>query len=387
MQDKLNEKTDADIIWMYDMRDELGVFPHNVTSSSAIVVGDIVYVATSNGVDWSHTNIPAPLSPSWIALDKNTGELIGEDGSGASQCVARRLVFADFRKSRRQGNAFLGGTDGFCYGYPNKTEKDADGYDLFNPTWKVDCNEPHYRKDKNGKKIPYATPPGPSELIGTPVLYKEKIYCAIGQDPEHGDGVGRLTCIDAKTGKVVWKNTDIGRTISTISVADDLVYLAEYAGIIHCLDANTGKVYWTYDSFSRIWGSTLVVDGRFSWVTKTETSWSWIMARTNPRSNWLAWGLPSTVHRFLQTERCTSRPRPTCTPSASDDERLRVFNRQKFSLASLRLDVSWPPRFLVVGRQYPHSGFLPIGLAYHAPFRSDAPCLVGSPLARHGPVN
>ena len=47
-------------------------------------------------------------------------------------------------------------------------------------------------------KIPYATPPGPSELIGTPVLYDGKVYCAIGQDPEHGDGVGRLSCIDAK---------------------------------------------------------------------------------------------------------------------------------------------------------------------------------------------
>ena len=80
LQDKLDEKTDADIIWMYDMRDELGVFPHNVTSSSAIVVGDTVR-ATSNGVDWS-TRISPPLSPSWIALDKNTGELIGEDGSG-----------------------------------------------------------------------------------------------------------------------------------------------------------------------------------------------------------------------------------------------------------------------------------------------------------------
>ncbi len=263
MQDKLNEKTDADIIWMYDMRDELGVFPHNVTSSSAIVVGDTVYVATSNGVDWSHTNIPAPLSPSWIALDKNTGELIGEDGSGASaKALHAAWSSLTFGKVGGKEMLFWGGTDGFCYGYPNKTEKDADGYDLFNPTWKVDCNEPHYRKDKNGKKIPYATPPGPSELIGTPVLYKDKIYCAIGQDPEHGDGVGRLTCIDAKTGKVVWKYTDIGRTISTISVADDLVYLAEYAGIIHCLDANTGKVYWTYDSFSRIWGSTLVVDGK-----------------------------------------------------------------------------------------------------------------------------
>jgi len=32
--DKLMKKFDADIIWMYDMRDQLGVFPHNVTSSS-----------------------------------------------------------------------------------------------------------------------------------------------------------------------------------------------------------------------------------------------------------------------------------------------------------------------------------------------------------------
>ena len=76
---------------------------------------------------------------------------------------------------------------------------------------------------------------------------------AIGQDPEHGDGVGRLSCIDAKNGEVVWKYTDVGRTISTVSVHDDLVDAAEYAGLIHCLDANDGKLYWTYDSFSRIW--------------------------------------------------------------------------------------------------------------------------------------
>ena len=41
-----------------------------------------------------------------------------------------------------------------------------------------------------------------------------------------------------------------------------MVYIAEYAGLIHCLDALTGELYWTHDSFSRIWGSTLVVDGK-----------------------------------------------------------------------------------------------------------------------------
>ena len=263
MPDELNVKIDADIIWMYDMRDELGVFPHNVTSSSPVIVNDNIYIATSNGVDWSHTNIPSPLSPSWISLNKKTGELVGEDGSGASQNALHAAWSSlTFGKINNKEMLFWGGTDGFCYGYLNKTLADEDGYELYNPLWKVDCNEPSYRKDKDGKKIPYATPPGPSELIGTPVLYKNKIYCAIGQDPEHGDGVGRLSCIDAETGDVVWKYTEVGRTISTVSVADDLVYVAEYAGLIHCLDANTGKVFWTHDSFSRIWGSTLIVNDK-----------------------------------------------------------------------------------------------------------------------------
>ena len=261
--DSLDTEMDADIIWRYDMRDELGVFPHNVTSSSALIVGDQLYVATSNGVDWSHTNIPSPLSPSWIALDKNTGELLGEDGSGASQHALHAAWSSlTYGKIEGQDILFWGGTDGFLYAYPNETRQDEEGFDLFVPLWKVDCNEPNYRVDKEGRKIPYATPPGPSELIATPVLYQDKIYCSIGQDPEHGDGVGRLSCIDAKTGKVLWKNTEIGRTISTPSVADGLVYQAEYAGILHCLDAETGEVYWTYDSYSRIWGSTLLVDGR-----------------------------------------------------------------------------------------------------------------------------
>src|SRR5438128_569412 len=70
---------DADIIWRYDMMDELGVFPHNASNCSVLIVDDIVYVCTSNGQDWTHSNIPSPNSPSFIALNKKTGEFLGED--------------------------------------------------------------------------------------------------------------------------------------------------------------------------------------------------------------------------------------------------------------------------------------------------------------------
>ena len=34
-------KQHADILWIYDMREELGIFPHNVSSCSPLVVGDL----------------------------------------------------------------------------------------------------------------------------------------------------------------------------------------------------------------------------------------------------------------------------------------------------------------------------------------------------------
>ena len=58
-------------------------------------------------------------------------------------------------------------------------------------------------------------------MISTPVIYDNKVYIANGQDPEHGEGVGHLYCIDAtkrgditKTG-LVWHYDKIRRSIST----------------------------------------------------------------------------------------------------------------------------------------------------------------------------
>ncbi|MCU0789224.1 MAG: PQQ-binding-like beta-propeller repeat protein [Verrucomicrobia bacterium] len=75
---------DADILWVYDMREELGVFPHNVASSAVLILGDRVYATTSNGQDWSHLNIPSPQSPTLVCLDKMTGAYLGEEMSGIS---------------------------------------------------------------------------------------------------------------------------------------------------------------------------------------------------------------------------------------------------------------------------------------------------------------
>jgi len=48
--------------------------------------------------------------------------------------------------------------------------------------------------------------------------------------------------------------------LSTVAIADDLLYIAEFAGIIHCLDLSHGTEVWAHDTEAHVWGCTLVAD-------------------------------------------------------------------------------------------------------------------------------
>jgi outer membrane protein assembly factor BamB len=255
---------DADIIWRYDMMDELGVFPHNASNCSVLIVDGIVYVCTSNGQDWTHSNIPSPNSPSFIALDAKTGELLGEDDAKIGphifhgQWSSPSLAVVNGKKQ-----ILFGGGDGFCYSFDPKPVKEGEGAFL-KTIWKYDCNPP------DRKKFRYPDSKGPSEINATPVFYKNRVYVAVGQDPEHGEGDGILSCIDCtKTGDItqagkIWSFDKIHRSISTVSIdpATGLLFVGDFSGFIYCFDAETGKLYWNYDMKAHMWGSTLVADGK-----------------------------------------------------------------------------------------------------------------------------
>jgi outer membrane protein assembly factor BamB len=255
---------DADIIWRYDMMDELGVFPHNASNCSVLVQDGIVYVCTSNGQDWTHSNIPSPNSPSFIALNAKTGEYVGEDDAHIGphifhgQWGSPSLAVVNGKKE-----ILFGGGDGFCYAFDPNPVKDGDNSSL-KTIWKYDCNPP------DRKKFKYPAAEGPSEINATPVFYKNRVYVAVGQDPEHGEGVGILSCIDGtkngditQTGKI-WSYDKLHRSISSVSIDPDtgLLFVGDFSGFIHCFDAETGKLYWIYDMKAHMWGSTMVADGK-----------------------------------------------------------------------------------------------------------------------------
>ncbi|MBX5495194.1 MAG: PQQ-binding-like beta-propeller repeat protein [Bryobacteraceae bacterium] len=246
--EKFTGPKDADIIWQFDMMEELGVFQHNLANSSPVMWGDLIFLSTSNGQDESHVNIPSPKAPSIIALNKKTGKLVWEDNSVEDRILHGQWSSPAVGKIGDVVQVVSGQGDGWVRGYEALTGKKL---------WEFDTNP----KDS-------VWPKTRNEVIATPVIYDNKVYIANGQDPEHGEGVGHLYCIDAtkrgditETGRV-WHYGDIRRSISTASVKDGIVYYPDFSGFLHALDAKTGKVYWKHDMLAAVWASTLVVDGK-----------------------------------------------------------------------------------------------------------------------------
>jgi outer membrane protein assembly factor BamB len=202
---------------------------------------------------------------------------------------------------------FAGG-DGWLYSFA----PEGDGKGNAKLLWKFDCNPKTSFYTVSGRATR-------NHLIGTPVVYNGRVFVAVGEDPEHGEGVGHLWCIDPAKytdgsdvspelaynsadpnkpiphkrlqavveaegdfarpnpksaavwhysehdsngdGKVAFEET-MHRTVGSVVIKDDILYIADFSGLFHCLDAKTGKPHWTYDMLAATWGSPLLVDGK-----------------------------------------------------------------------------------------------------------------------------
>ncbi len=272
------EKTDGDIVWRFDTL-KLPVQPQDASSSAVLIHGDLIYVGTSNGVDRTHKHVPYPDAPTLIVLHKGTGRLVAVDDVK----INRRLFHGNWSSPSLaivdgKPQILFGGGDGVCYAFaPADPNPPAGTVAKLKMIWSYDCNPPE-SKVRDGKPTPYELGHrpfrseihggGPSEIIATPVFHAGRVYVAVGQDPRHGCGKGALSCIDptgtgdiSKTG-TIWRSTDVDRSLSTVSVADGLLYIADYSGQIHCFDAATGKRHWMHETHQPMWSSTFLADGK-----------------------------------------------------------------------------------------------------------------------------
>jgi WD40 repeat protein len=273
-------------VWRLDMIQELGVYPHNLAICSPLIVGDLVFVVTGNGVDEGHITLPAPNAPSFLAVNKRTGKVVWQDASPGKKIMHGQWSNPAYAEANGKPQVIFPGGDGWLYAFEPATGK---------LIWKCDCNpkDAVYQLGHRGTR---------SDFIATPVVYDGKVYIGVGQDPEHKEGIGHLWCIDISrhgdvspelvvddsqfppktrpkpNSAVVWhfggpappeeasrlrhRRFLFCRTLSTCAVHYGLVYAADLTGRVYCLDAQTGKRYWEHDMDDNCWSSPYWVDGK-----------------------------------------------------------------------------------------------------------------------------
>src|SRR5262249_26856919 len=208
--EKYKSDTDADFIWRLDMMKELDVFPHNLATSSPLIVGDLVFLLTSNGVDEGHINVPSPKAPSFLAVNKKTGKVVWQDNSPSAKILQAQAAAdqeAFLKRLQDRGEKIIHGqwsnpTYAVVNGKPQIIFPGGDGWlyglepDSGKLIWRFDCNPKNAKYVLGGRGTR-------SEIIATPVVYENKCFIGVGQDPEHGEGVGHLWCVDlTKTGDI-----------------------------------------------------------------------------------------------------------------------------------------------------------------------------------------
>ena len=246
--------TNADLIWKFDMIAELDVFPHNLATSSPLGVDGRLFALTSNGVDEGHVHIPAPFAPSFIALDMQTGrpplgQRLARRPDSARPVVQPRLrrgwwpQAGDLPRRRRLG---------LC---PRARHRRADL---------------EIRLQPQGFGLGIGRPRHPQQPRLHARFSRRHSLSRRRPRPRARRRRGHLWAIDASgTGDItetgaIWHfgGEHYNRTISTVAIADGLLYTADLSGFVYCLDAKTGTHHWTHDTFAAVWGSPFVADGK-----------------------------------------------------------------------------------------------------------------------------
>lgn len=259
---------DADILWLFDMPAEAGIWPHDGAHSSILVHGDFLYVNTGTGVDNSHKVIRTPDAPSLIVLEKKTGRYVAREREG----IAPKIFHATWSSPAlgqvggRDAIIFCGG-DGIVRAFePLVKAPPAGEVAKLQPVWRYDPDPTAPKEDV--QRFLSNRQQGPSNIYGMPVVLGDRLFVGGGGDIFWGKNEAWLQCVrtagagDITSQAKVW-SYPLGRhTMSTPAVADGLVFTTDTARHIHCVDAATGEAVWVHDTVGDFWASPLVADGK-----------------------------------------------------------------------------------------------------------------------------
>jgi outer membrane protein assembly factor BamB len=282
-------------LWRIDMVSQFGIY-HRMTLMGPPRPCSIgpswngrIFVTTSNGAGRVLTDVPQPDAPNLLCLDKETGKVLWQDKSPGANILTTQFASPTVATIGSRVQVIVPQSDGWVRSFNPETGENL---------WEFDMNFKTSTYESGGRGTR-------NDLLANAIVYEDRVYVASGQEAEHGEGPGRLVCIDpTKRGDIsselavdsdgnplprrriqavmpengertipnpnsglVWEFVSTGkkheeqmhRTMSSVVISNGLLFAVDFGGFLHCLDASTGKKHWTHDLLASVWGSPLIV--------------------------------------------------------------------------------------------------------------------------------
>ncbi len=260
---------DADILWLFDLTKEAGIWSHDGAHSSILIHGPHLYLNTGTGVDNTHRKIRTPDAPSLIVLDKSTGKFLGrENEKNAVNIFHCTWSAPSLSQVKGMPTLWFAGGDGILYGYDTLpfSHTPNSGPSELNRVWRFDFDPSAPKQEVHRYHQNRRT--GPSNFYGMPVIQGDEMYIAGGGDLWWGKTKAWLKCIrvsrdgDVLQDALKWSFPLERHVMSTPAVTDKLIFIADCGKNLYCLNRSNGLEYWRHEAKGEFWASPYVADGK-----------------------------------------------------------------------------------------------------------------------------
>ncbi len=232
---------DGKILWQHSLTEEYGrISGYGGRLASPVVDGDLVIIGMLNA-SWGEQTVGGCR---FVAFDKRTGDVVwwGSTGLRPLDTYYSCPVVAVINGERL---VISGGGDGGVHAFKVRTGEKV---------WS-------YKFGNGGVNV-------------SPVVSGTRVYIGHGEENEDTTQ-GRVICLDAgeiKDGepKLLWHVEGIKAKFASPVLHEGKLYIPNEVGILFCLDADSGKELWRYQYGQNTKGSPVWADGKI-YITEVDS--------------------------------------------------------------------------------------------------------------------